>query len=355
VSFVVTLSPSGRTFEVEEGASILTTALNQHINLPYGCRLGTCCSCRGKVTTGSVDFGDAHPAYLPQSQRDQGYALLCAAKPLSDLTIEIEELPPLADPITFPAMVKAIDFLAPDVAKVTLRLPLHENLKIAAGQFVDLTLGNGVSRSYSIANPPKLSNMVDLEFHIRHMPGGAFTDHVFGGMKARERVECRGPLGTFFLRESDRPAIMLASGTGYAPIRSILLDQCARQRGREFVLYWGGRTRADLYANEEVEALVREHPNIRYVPVLSDATDDCHWSGRTGFVHSAVMEDFPDMSAVQVYACGAPVMVDAARQDFSEKCNLSSSDFFADSFVSSADVTTSGDAPAFDGYGAKVE
>src|SRR3546814_541470 len=146
---------------------------SQHINLPYGCRLGTCCSCRGKVISGSVDFGNAHPAYLPQSQRDQGYALLCSATPLSDLTIEIDELPPLSDPIAFPAMVKAIEFLAPDVAKVTLRLPLHENLKITAGQFIDLTLANGVRRSYSIANPPQLSNMLDVEFHIRQKIGRA--------------------------------------------------------------------------------------------------------------------------------------------------------------------------------------
>ena len=343
MSFVVTLSPSGRTFEIEEGASILTTALDQHISLPYSCRLGTCRSCRGKVLGGLVDFGHTHPAYLPQSERDEGYALLCTAHPLSDLTIEIEELPPLADPVTFPAMVKAIEFLAPDVAKVTLRLPLHENLKIAAGQYIDLTLADGVRRSYSIANPSKLSNMVDVEFHIRHMPGGAFTDHVFGGMKTRERIECRGPLGTFFLRESDRPAIMLASGTGYAPIRSILFDQCARQSRREFVVYWGGRTRADLYLHDEVEALAREHPNIRYVPVLSEPTKDCQWSGRTGFVHRAVMEDYPDMSAVQVYACGVPVMVDAARHDFSEKCHLPSSDFFADSFITSADTAASED------------
>jgi CDP-4-dehydro-6-deoxyglucose reductase, E3 len=343
VSYLVTLRPSGRTFEVEEGASILTTALNQHINLPYGCRLGTCCSCRGKVVSGSVNFGNAHPAYLPQSQRDEGYALLCSASPLSDLTIEVEELPQLGEPVTFPAIVKGVEFLARDVAKLTLRLPIHENIRIVAGQFVDLTLPGGVCRSYSIANPPKLSNMVDLEFHIKHMPGGVFTDYVFGDMKLRERVECRGPLGTFFLRESKKPAILLAGGTGYAPIRSILLDQCERGSDREFVVYWGGRTKADLYLHEEAEALTREHPNIRYVPVLSEPVAQCDWSGRTGFVHRAVMEDFADMSGAQVYACGAPAMVDAARRDFVDTCKLPSEDFFADSFVTSADVAVPGD------------
>lgn len=337
MSFVVTLKPSGRTFEVEPGASILSTALKQHINLPYGCRLGTCSTCRCKVVEGQVDLGGAHLAYLPQAQRDEGYALLCQASALTDVTIEAEELPALGESIEFPAMVREIEFLAPDVAKVTLRMPLHQNLKVTAGQFVDITLPNGVRRSYSIANPPKLENMIDVEFHIRHMPGGLFTDHVFNAMKTRERVECNGPLGTFFLRDSAKPAIMLASGTGYAPIRSILLDQFAKGSNREFVLYWGARVKQDLYLNDEVEAFAREHPNFKYVPVLSDATEKDEWSGRTGFVHRAVMEDYPDMSGVQVYACGAPVMVDSARRDFTAHCGLPVAEFFADSFVTTAD------------------
>jgi CDP-4-dehydro-6-deoxyglucose reductase, E3 len=338
VSFVITLKPSGRTFVVDAGVSVLTAAEKQHISLPYGCRLGTCCSCRGKVVSGAVDLGNAHPAYLTQPQRDKGYALLCQATPLSDVTIEIEELPPLSEPVEFPAIVKAIEFLSADVAKITLRLPLHQNLKLAAGQYVDLTLADGVRRSYSVANAPRLVNMIDLEFHVRHMPGGAFTDHVFSALKVRDRMQCNGPLGTFFLRDADKPAIMLASGTGYAPIRSILLDQCFKQSQREFVLYWGGRIRRDLYLSEEADALVREHPNIRYVPVLSEPTTACNWTGRTGFVHRAVMEDYPEMSGIQVYACGTPLMVDAARRDFSEICSLPPNQFFADSFVTSADV-----------------
>jgi CDP-4-dehydro-6-deoxyglucose reductase, E3 len=338
VSFIVTLKPSGRTFDVGAGVSVLTAAEEQHISLPYGCRLGTCCSCRGKVISGAVDLGNAHPAYLTQAQRDDGYALLCQATPLSNVTIEIEELPLLSEPLEFPAMVRAIEFLSADVAKITLRLPLHQNLKLAAGQYVDLTLAGGIRRSYSVANAPKLINMIDLEFHVRHMPGGAFTDHVFSELKVRDRIQCKGPLGTFFLRDSEKPAIMLASGTGYAPIRSILLDQCSRHSKREFVLYWGGRTRQDLYLSDEVDALVREHTNIRYVPVLSDSTAACNWTGRSGFVHRAVMEDYPDMSGIQVYACGAPIMVDAARRDFTEICSLPTISFFADSFVTSADV-----------------
>lgn len=346
VSFVVTLKPSGRTFEVEAGASILTTALQHHINLPYGCRLGNCCSCRGKIADGAVDYGAASLAYLPQSQRDEGYALLCQATALSDVTIEVEELPALGEAKEFPAMIKAVELLAPDVAKVTVRLPLHQNLKIAAGQFIDITLPDGTRRSYSIANPPRLENMIDLEFHVRHMPGGLFTDHVFGGMATRERVECNGPLGTFFLRDSDKPAIMLASGTGYAPIRSILLDRLPKGSKREFVLYWGARTGADLYLNDEVEALQREYPNFRYIPVLSEAAEADDWAGRTGFVHRAVMEDYPDMSDVQVYACGVPIMVDSARTDFTAHCNLPMPEFFADSFVSSADIIGAARVPA---------
>ncbi|WP_313802456.1 2Fe-2S iron-sulfur cluster-binding protein [Sphingobium sp.] len=338
MSYVVKIQPSGKTFEVESGVSILSTALKRGINLPYGCRMGTCCTCRGRVTEGKVDLGHAHHSYLPQSQRDEGYALLCQASALSDITIEVDELPPLAPAVEFPAMVRSIEMLASDVARVVLRVPLHLNLRFTAGQFVDLILGDGVRRSYSIASAPRLEGMVDFEFHIRHTPGGLFTDRVFGDLKTREKFNCEGPLGTFFLRQSDKPAIMLASGTGYAPIRSILLDTLPKNGDREFVLYWGARVRQDLYLNDEVEALAREYPNFRYIPVLSDATVADNWTGRTGFVHRAVMVDYPDMSEVQVYACGVPIMVDSARADFAERCSLPLSEFFADSFVTSAEA-----------------
>ena len=338
MSFEVTLTPSGRRFAVEPGTSILTTGLKAGFNLPYGCRMGTCCSCRGKVIDGEVDLGHAHPAYLTQDQREQGYALLCQAHALSDVTIEVEELPPLATPQVSPSIVKEVELLAPDVVRLRVRLPLHLNLRFAAGQYVDLLFDDGVRRSYSIANPPKTEGVIDFQFHVRHMPGGLFTDRLFAGLKPREKFVFEGPLGTFFLRESDKPAILLASGTGYAPIRAILLDTLPKRTGRKMVLYWGARSKRDIYLFEEALSLAREYEDFSFVPVLSDALPGDDWTGRTGFVHQAVMDDRPDLTGFQVYACGAPAMVDAARADFRAHCALPDDDFFADSFVTRADA-----------------
>lgn len=338
MSYKVELRPSGHSFEVGESEAILAAGLAQHVNLPYGCRMGTCCSCRGKVISGEVDLGNAHLAYLPQKARDEGYALLCQAHALSDLVIEIEELPELAEPQLMPGIVKDVRRLADDVILLHVRLPLHLNLRFAAGQYVDLLLPGGVRRSYSIANPPKTSGVIDLEFHIRHMPGGLFTDRLFGGIQPREKIQLEGPLGTFFLRASPKPALMLASGTGYAPIRSILMDILARESTRAFKLYWGGRRPKDIYAADEVRALEAQYPNFEFVPVVSDALPEDRWDGRTGLVHRAAMADYPDLSGWQVYACGAPAMIDAARKDFTAHCALPESEFLSDAFVSRADL-----------------
>ena len=338
MSHQIRLEPSGRTFPVQEGERILTAGLAARVRMPYGCRMGTCRSCRGRVVSGAVDLGAAHPAYLPQEQRDRGYALLCQATARSDLVIEVEELPPLAEPQILPTIVKSADRIIPDVIILRLRLPLHLNMRFAAGQYVDLLLGDGVRRSYSIANPPRSEGLIDLEFHVRHLPGGLFTDRLFQGLKPREKFELEGPLGSFFLRESDKPALMLASGTGYAPIRAILLDTLPRQTGRKIVLYWGARTLKDIYRLDEARALAAEFPDFSFMPVLSEPLAEDAWTGREGFVHRAVMEDHPDLSGWQVYACGTPAMVEAARADFSAHCGLPQDEFFADSFVTSAEL-----------------
>jgi CDP-4-dehydro-6-deoxyglucose reductase len=342
MTYEVRLIPSGKTFRVEEGLPILNAGLAAGIKMPYGCRIGTCRSCRGKVVDGKIDFGAAHPAYLPQHQRDEGYALLCQACACSNLRIELEELPQLAPPQIAPAYIKKVEFLADDVAVVSLRLPLHLNLQFESGQYVDFIFPDGLRRSYSIANPSTAAGTIDLEFHIRHLPGGLYTDKVFQGLKPREKLQFEGPLGSFFLRESAKPALFLASGTGYAPIRSILLKHLAMNAVRPMTLYWGGRSRKDLYMIQEADDLAARYPNFRFVPVLSEPRPEDEWTGATGFVHLAVMRNIPDLSGWQVYACGAPLMVEAATRDFTEKCGLPETEFFADSFVSMADLARTG-------------
>ncbi|HWI36390.1 MAG TPA: CDP-6-deoxy-delta-3,4-glucoseen reductase [Burkholderiales bacterium] len=329
----VTLKPSGHTYEVEEGKTILQAGLDAGHMLPYSCRAGVCRTCRGTVVEGKVDYGLAHETYLPQSDRDKGYALLCQAKPLSDLVVEVREVHGVR-PRIIPCRVEKLDKPASDVAVLGLRLPMNENFRFLAGQYIDILLKDGKRRSYSLATKPDTGGVTALEIHVRHTPGGLFTEHVFQKLKVRDLLRFEGPLGSFYLREeSEKPMILLASGTGFAPIRSIIesaLEKKLEQK-RPMTLYWGCRVKQDLYQMELAQSWVR--PGFKFVPVLSDEK----WEGRTGFVHRAVMEDFPDMSGVQVYACGAPIMVESARKDFSLQCRLPAEEFFADSFITEAE------------------
>jgi CDP-4-dehydro-6-deoxyglucose reductase len=248
-----------------------------------------------------------------------------------------------------PCRIASIERPAPDVAIVTLQLPASERLQFRAGQYLEFILKDGSRRSYSMATAPHADEKIAL--HIRHLPGGLFTDALFGvtqpAIKERDILRIEAPLGTFFLREDNaRPIVLLASGTGFAPIKAIAEhvfhkrlnhDEPGRP-ARPVHLYWGCRARRDLYLPELPEQWAREQPNFTYVPVLSDSTEEDHWSGRTGLVHRAVMEDLPDLSGHQVYACGAPVMVDAARKDFTRHCRLPEDQFFADAFTSRADL-----------------
>jgi CDP-4-dehydro-6-deoxyglucose reductase, E3 len=225
------------------------------------------------------------------------------------------------------------------VIVMSLQLPANQNFQYRAGQYVEFILRDGSRRSYSMANAPHaLGSPPAIELHLRHMPGGKFTDHVFTAMKERDILRLEGPFGSFFLREdSDKPIVLLASGTGFAPIKAIVQQLQHKGIGRPAVLYWGGRRPQDLYMNDWCEQMAREMPSLRYVPVVSDALPEDGWTGRTGFVHRAVMEDFPDLSGHQVYACGAPIVVDSAHRDFVAACRLAGDEFYADAFTSEAD------------------
>ena len=338
MSYKVTLKPSGHAFEVEEGKSILQAGLDAGWPMPYSCRTGVCRTCRGTIKEGTVDYGMVHPTYLPDSDKAKGYALLCQASPLSDLVIEVRELEGLAGirPRMVPCRIEKLEKPAADVALLGLRLPMNENFRFLAGQYIDVLLKDGKRRSYSLAVAPKPEGVTYLELHVRHTPGGLFTDHVFGAAKVRDILRFEGPLGTFYLREdSDKPIVMVASGTGFAPIKAMCEAALARGLARPVTVYWGCRTRRDLYMLEVPQGW--SDAKLRFVPVLSEPTPECAWTGRTGFVHRAVMEDFPDLSGVQVYACGTPAMVEAARNDFTATCKLPAEEFFADSFLTEAD------------------
>ena len=333
MSHQITVEPSGRQFAAEPGETILDAALRQGFTMPYGCKDGACGSCKGKVLAGSVDHGKAQAHALKDEEKAAGLTLFCCARPQSDLTLECKQLTSGADiPVkTLPARIEKLERLAPDVIEMHLRLPAAERLQFLAGQYIDILLKDGRRRSFSLANAPH--DDAFLQLHIRHVPGGVFTDQVFSTMKLRDILRFNGPHGGFYLREdSPKPMILLAGGTGFAPIKAIVEHAIAEQCQRPMVIYWGAKARADLYQNSLPERWAAEIPNIRYVPVLSEPAAVDQWNGRTGLVHHAVMADFPDLSGHQVYACGAPPMIDAARSDFVGTCKLPEEEFFADAF-----------------------
>jgi CDP-4-dehydro-6-deoxyglucose reductase len=335
----VTLKPGGQQFQVEEGETVLAAALRQGHVLPYGCKSGACGTCKGRILEGRVDYGTYTKHVLTDEEKAKGRALFCQAKPLGDLVLEARAIG-AAKGIqikTLPCRVQQMQRLADDVMVLRLKLPANERLVYLAGQFIEFLLKGGARRSFSMASAPHDSELIEL--HVRRVAGGSFTEHVFTTMKERDILRFEGPLGVFFLREdSDKPIVLVASGTGFAPIKALIEEAFRKGVARPMVLYWGGRRPKDLYMNELAEKWAAEHPGFKYVPVISDALPGDAWAGRTGFVHRAVMEDFPDLSGHQVYACGVPIMVDSARKDFTEKCRLPEDEFYADSFTTQADV-----------------
>ena len=342
MSFQVTVQPSLHQFSADADKTVLDAALAAGILLPYSCRSGACSTCKARVVSGTVDAGPNPAQTLSTQEVEAGYTLLCQARPTSDLVIEAREVR-LASDIQIrklPARVTSMQRVAPDVTILQVQLPAAETFRFNAGQYIEVLLKDGRRRSYSRANAPHCATA--LELHIRHLPGGVFTDHVFGAgatqMKDREILRLEGPHGSFFLREdSQQPIILLASGTGFAPIKAIVEHMAHQGIRRPVTFYWGARRPHDLYLHALATAWSQTLPDFKYVPVVSDAALEDAWTGRTGFVHQAVMHDFPDLSQHHVYACGVPIMVDSARRDFQTTCGLPDHAFFADSFTSEAD------------------
>jgi CDP-4-dehydro-6-deoxyglucose reductase len=338
MSFQITVQPSGHQFSCEEDETVLAAAMRAGVGLPYGCKNGACSSCKGKVVSGSVSHKAHQRRALSEEEEAGGMSLFCCAIPHSDLVLQAREVAGSGEfPIKkMPTRVNALEQMAPDVMVLTLQLPANESFQYKAGQYLEFLLRDGKRRAYSIATAPE-GGAVTL--HIRHMPGGLFTDQVFSTMKERDILRFEGPLGTFFVRdESDKPMVLLASGTGFAPIKAIVEHQRASGSQRRMTLYWGGRRPQDLYMDALCRQWAQEMPNFSYVPVVSDALPEENWSGRTGFVHRAVIDDLPDMSGHQVYACGAPIVVESAKRDFVKDCQLPEDEFYADAFTSEADL-----------------
>jgi CDP-4-dehydro-6-deoxyglucose reductase, E3 len=315
----LTMHPGAHAVPARAGETLLEAGLRAGLALPYDCRAGGCGVCLCTVLNGKVDDGDFQPAALTAAMRARGQTLMCCATALEDVELEVD-VPSLAgaDAATAPrrhhGTVEQIERLAPDVIRLWVALPAGQRLDFDAGQYINIVLDDGARRAFSFANAPGADDRIEL--HLRRVPGGRFTTHVFEHMREGDAIEFEGPVGRFTLHEGERPILFIAGATGFAPIKSIVEDAFRRGIGRPMWLYWGVRERQDLYMAELAERWAREHENFRFVPVLSDADDDHAWTGRRGLVHEALLQDHPDLTGFEVYACGSTRMVETAVPDF---------------------------------------
>lgn len=332
MSFRVTLQPSGHEFSVPAGDTVLSAALEAGYNIPYGCRNGACGACKGNVLEGQVEHNAYQAHALTDSELAAGKALFCCARPLSDITIECREVT-VGSAIRsriMPCRVQKLEHVAHDVIVMTLKLPNNERLQFLAGQYIEFLLKDGKRRAFSLANAPHNDDM--LELHLRLIPGGQFTQYVFNEMQEKTILRFEGPMGSFYLREeSEKPIIFVAGGTGFAPVKGIIEHALHHKSPRKMVLYRGALALRDLYLADLPKQWQHES-GVDYTPVLSEPRPEDVWTGRTGLVHLAVLEDYPDLSGYQVYCCGAPAMVEAAHRDF-VAAGLPPEEFFSDAFT----------------------
>lgn len=330
--YSIRVEPSGHRFEARPDESLLDAAQRQGLVLPYGCRNGACGTCKGRLLSGRVAYPDETPGGLEADEAEAGFALLCQARATEDLVIEVGEIQEAGElrPERLAVRVAALDRLNHDVMRLRLQLPRDRRLQFMAGQYIEVITREGKHRAYSLANPPHDDGA--LELHVRFVAGGDFTERVFGGLRVGEVLQIQGPLGQFTLREeSPNPLVLVAGGTGFAPIKGLIEHAFHVGIERPLHLYWGVRARRDLYLDALPEAWTATHPNFRCTPVLSEPLAEDGWSGRTGFVHDAVAADYPDTSGLDVYAAGPPVMVRAVRDAVIAR-GLPEARFYSDPF-----------------------
>ncbi|MCI0505264.1 MAG: CDP-6-deoxy-delta-3,4-glucoseen reductase [Gammaproteobacteria bacterium] len=332
MKYRVNLQPSYHTLDVDENESILSAALREGIHLAYGCRSGTCGTCKSVLLEGKVAYPVEQALALTDEERQHGAALLCQAQPRSDLTIAAQVIPH-DDVIVvkkLPCRVSQKQLVCHDVLRLLLKLPVMEKFSYRAGQYIDILLPDGRRRSFSLANAPFVNG--SLELHVRHVEGGDFTGYVFKELEEKTILRVEGPHGQFFLREdSDRPIIFMAGGTGFAPIKSIIEFCIINDIQRPMYLYWGARAQQDLYMNDLAALWAKDFPHIHYIPVLSAPKPQDDKSIRTGLVHEAITKDFPDLSGYEVYASGPPMMVKAGKEAFA-RCHLPPEHYYSDAF-----------------------
>lgn len=314
MGFLVRIEDTGQSFDVEPGETILAAALRQDTALPHDCTLGGCGACRIRLAEGAVEY-DELPFGLSEAEAAQGYALACQARPLADLTICVPAPTPLAsEPQRCTAEVLEVRQASHDICVLRLGLPpeLSSRLAYQPGQHLRIHLSDDCTRSYSMA---RASATDGVELHIRQIPQGRFSGQKLAALRTGDRLDIELPLGSFYHRAKDeRPLLMLATGTGIAPLRGILESLLDSDDCPPVHLYWGMRDASDLYLHDELQSWRERLYEFNYVPVLSRPSSG--WIGRQGHVQQAACEDFDDLSEFGIYLCGSPTMIAEARQAF---------------------------------------
>jgi CDP-4-dehydro-6-deoxyglucose reductase len=327
-TYKIKIQSSGLEFHVKPSQTILEGAIASGITLPYGCQDGACGSCKGKVISGKYFLNEYQSSALTDSDIKAGNTLYCKSMAQEDLVIEpnIPEVYDQYSPKVVPVKVESLTRLNHDVMQMFLKLPAKETFRFKAGQYIEFIMGDGSRRAFSMANAP-LDSMIEL--HLRLIEGGKFTSFVFNEMKEKSIHRIEGPIGQFYLRDSEKPIIFIAGGTGFAPIKSIIEDMIANKNKRKIYLYRGVRSEKDFYMNELVNDWIKKLEGLKYIPVVEDGLSE---DARSGYVHHAVLEDFKNLNDIQVYCCGAPGLVENAFKDLT-KSGLPDDQFFADAFT----------------------
>jgi CDP-4-dehydro-6-deoxyglucose reductase len=332
----ITIAGRDHSFEAADGETVLEAARRAGLALPYSCLAGRCASCKATLVDGRVDYPGQPPLGLSEDERAHRQVLLCQAVAATDLVIAAREVASVADIPRRQVAAKVVvrERLADDVMRLVLRPARGERLRHLAGQYLDVLLPGGKRRAFSIANAPE-DDGDGIELHVRHVPGGGFTDWVFGDMPEGAVLRIEGPLGTFVPREdSERPMLFVAGGTGFAPVKAIIEHFIHLGSTRPMALYWGVRAPADLYLAELPRAWAAGHPAFSFIPVYSDAAPE---GGRAGLVHEAVLADHPDLSGHDVYMSGPPPLIEAGRRGFID-ARLPEERLYYDSFEYAPDV-----------------
>ena len=337
-NFTITLQPSGETFTVRDNETILDAGIRNGLNLPHSCRGGSCQSCKSKITLGEFEYPNGRPWSLSDEDVAANECLICLAHAKSDCHVFSKpiETPKDIQVKRLPCRIEIKELLCHDVIALHLRLPRVEKLNFLAGQYIDILLADGRRRSFSIANPPHDSELIEI--HVRKVPDGDFTNQVFNALPVRSLMRIEGPIGNFFIRkEQRRPIIMLGGGTGIAPLKGMLRDLLETDDDHGVHLFWGARSLHDLYMHDWLLDMASEHTRFMYTPVLSEALNEDNWKGREGWVHDAVLEDYKELHPFDVYMAGPPPMIEAARESFS-LAGLPEDQLYFDSFEFGADV-----------------